>query len=242
MEDKVPCTTDSKNDYPFLASVIQNVYDDNYEEQRYLGAAAVMNPKWVLSSAQFVKDASKNFKRSEGLYVRAGSKYWSKEGLVHDIDQMIPVTGEEGEKTFLVLISLKQLFPEFDTIHIIKLGRKSVMAERSSSLLTMHGWKTNDNLPLHKRLKFQPAESKEIKILRNSECDDVNEGLLNVFCGVEVVPSETCTNDLGFPLLKENVLVGLQIHEHCDPENNTAVHVFQDIAVYYDRLVDLMEP
>lgn len=238
-EDDIACTADPKDDYPFLASIIQNVYDDNNEEQRYLGAALILSQTWLISSAEVVKNVRKKFKHSDGIYVRAGSNYWSKEGTVHEIDKINHDIDEGGKETFLVFISVKEPFPKINTI--IKLSRKSALEQRSGVFI-MHGWKTSDDLPLEKRLKFKPSEKNQIRILSDNECDEVTGGLLNVFCGVEIVPSDMCTNDLGFPLVQDNFFMAVQVHEYCDTNKNKAIHIFRDLSVYYDRLVDLIKP
>lgn len=238
-DDDVGRMAASENDYLFLASVIQNVYDDDNEEQRYLGAGLILSKMWVLSSAEVIKDIGKNFKSPDGIYVRTGSNYWSKGGTVHEIDKITQDIDEAGKETFLVHIYVKEKFPKINTI--TKLSRTGALEQRSS-IFTMFGWKVNDDLPLRKRFKFKPSEKKEIRILSDSECDDVTGGLLNVFCGVEVIPSEMCTNDLGFPLLQDESVMAVQVHEYCDKEKNRAVHVFRDLSASYNRVVDLITP
>lgn len=216
---------------PFLVSIIETLYapPDYTNGMRYLCSAAIISRKWVLTSGECLRNKT----TYENVVVRVGSMYWSKEGVLHDIQRVVypPSHDKSGGHFSLMLVEVKVAFLPLPAVDSVTLPTRSLFQNRGDG--DIYTWNGDDDLPLRVRRKHEPAQNKTLEIFKEDDCN-MYRNRKSVFCGEALNPEMECSYMKGAPLVKDNFLIGVHVSEVC--ENARTIHYFLDVSYYYKWL------
>lgn len=215
------------------------MYDDDVEEERYIGSGVILSRKWIMSSSKSVKHRNGYYRNKDEIFVRVGSNYWSKHGSIHGIKEIVYLGN--NETAVLCLISLKRQLPLIDLVQPVKLSHRRLIHDGKP--LGYYGWKSSDDFPLRMRKKFIPASRTDVVVLDHNQCNEFSKNTSvpdSTFCCSETLKSLSCTHGIGFPLLDQQYLVGIHTEELCDSKYNATIHMFENVTIYYNWLEDII--
>lgn len=217
--------------YPFLAAIFEETYDEDIEQQRYLGSGAILNHKWIMTSSKILRVNNGHFKQADGVFIRVGSDYWSEGGSVHEIKEIVYLGNKDTAP--VSVISVTRSFPVSDLVQPVKLSRKRFISSHNS--MGYYGWQSNDGLPLRMRKKRIASSQTGVDIVDNRECGEFNQ-TSDIFCCREKLIPMFCTHNRGSPLLDGEYLFGIHVAKSCDPKYNSTLYVFENVVSYYSWL------
>lgn len=213
-------------DHTFVASILEDVYVDDLNEQRYLCAAVIITFKWILSGSSCIKEEHTVSSGIYRIFVRAGSNYWIRGGSEHEIKRI--VTADSTTPYTVTAIELQIEFPRLPSIRPVMLSATSLFADYG--IAEMYGWRSNDLLPLKYRKKYVKMMSESVITYRDI-CENVTNRLSNLFCATEVKPrNDMCMYLTGFPLIRKDILVGIDVGGVCDQNRNITIHLIYEIS------------
>lgn len=219
-------------EHAFLAAIFEDIYDEEVEEQRYLGSGVILNPKWIMTSCDVIRDTqNEHAKNAKGVFVRVGSDYWSKGGSVHEIKEIRYLGNKDTASLSLISVTPHCTFS--DIVQPVIFNRKRVISKEKS--LTYYGWQSNDELPLGMRRKYVRSSRTDVAIMDDRECREFNNASKNRLCCSERIIPMFCTHNRGAPLLNGEYLFGIHLAKSCDKYNST-VHIFENVVSYYNWL------
>lgn len=225
-------------DYAFVASIIEDVYEDDSARQRYLCAAAIVTYKLVVTGS-ICFESKKNVNHENRIYVRAGSNLWSNGGSVHEVQQILYYSNYSLSAT-IAAVKLTQEFPKILSITPIQISSATSL-RRSFDIIEMHDWRTNDSmlLPLKFRKKYVTLEKQQLTVIQDSHCKLYTKNA-ELFCATPVA-ERTCSNYsyLSFPVTKANILLGINFGKICDTVNNVTVYLIFDTTLVLSWLQNI---
>lgn len=213
-----------ENMYSFLIALLNYKYDDDLSEQIFLGTGVLVTNKWALTTSTIVNKYT--FDRYR-IQVRAGSGYWSKGGIVSDVDRV--VLAEDSKKETIAALSLTASFS--NEISPIKISSHKFYT--NNVVYPTYGWNANYSLALRLRKKHISSIKVYVTAFDNDICPEITEG--KKFCARPLYSTvyQPCLYERGFAMVdRHNILLGIKSGEICS--KNQSVHVYHNVFLYVD--------
>lgn len=231
-----PKDVSGSTDYPYVVAVVQALYiqGDTIQGLNYLCSGAIITTKWIVSSSECFNSDFNHHDIMDTLLVRAGSPFWSIEGVLHQLKQIIhPPLKDRYQQDFptIVAMELKNSFMELPSIYPLRVPSESIFESRSEA--ETYSWDSENKLPFLFRKKYEPLQVKAMELHEDSECH-LFKHRKSVFCGEELTMPGHCNFLTGAPIIKNTHLIGIHIASTC--HNNRSTHYFTDIVYYYKWL------
>lgn len=222
-EDEL-CEYDScENMYPFLIAILNYKYDDDLSEQAFLGSGVLITYKWALTSSTTVMEYMDDISK---IQVRGISQYWSRDGVLSDVKEI--VLAELGRKTIAAL-HLVTLLSNDITFPKISFERSYT----NSAVYQIYGWNVNYNLALRLRKKHVSSIKIFVTAFNNDICPEITGE--KTFCARPLYSSvyQPCYYETGFIMIdKFNTLLGIKSEEIC--RKDQSIHIYHNILDYAD--------
>lgn len=133
-----------------IAALLENIYNDD-EKQTLKCIVVIVSSKWVLCREKCAKD-------KDLLSIRISSPYWSKEGILTSVKNIVYCNDTKIEKLALI---------EFEKNHLIECTIEQLGNKKRGYMVF---WKNKLDLPLHLRQKFEILETVDFEIYQNINC------------------------------------------------------------------------
>lgn len=237
-EAQYTCPEDLTGDvkYPYIASILQLLYNDvtDAKDMKFICFGTIISEKWLVSSSECMGSELFTVNMLDVLYIRVGSQFWSKKGVLHEIKQVIHPSVRESQLTLsptLIAIEVKYPFIKSPLIQPIKIPNMSMFMERAEA--DVFSWHADSRIVYFHRKKNEPLHTYPMEIYKENDCG-LYKNRRSVFCGEELSSRDFCDYSKGGPVVKDNFLIGVHIAVNCSSDKKE--HYFTDIVHYYKWL------
>ncbi|KAG7204747.1 hypothetical protein KM043_005160 [Ampulex compressa] len=220
-------------EYPFAVSLQNNGTFFGHEVEHFCGGS-IIGEKWIITSAQCALRI-----RGRDVRVRAGTRYYYKDGTIYDIEAVIvhPLFDLQSYDYDFGLVKLTESIKFDDTKRPIELPYQNLVLEDGSTVRVL-GWGAKKVLgPISDELRHAAV----IKI-STEDCASHYEGHLltnRMFCifSEEISP---CVGDSGSPAISAGTLVGVTSWSRsCAYEYPTAYAAVSEVRSWINEITGI---
>lgn len=210
----------------FAASILEDVFIDDFTEQRYLCTGAIITTRWVMTNSKCVQKESQPFKTRNYL-VRAGTNSWARGGYLREVTKIL--LADQTMPSTVAALELKTAFGSSKLTKPITLTKEPLY--QNYGIATMLAWKSNDSMPFYLRKKFIRLTLEPIVMFHNERCEEKSLSQRQIFCA-SVINSHInmCDYYTGFPIVRANHLIGVEIGQFCDKKLNVSLHLIYNVT------------
>lgn len=230
-QDEMCDSKSCENMYPFLIAILSYKYDDDLSEQIFIGTGVLVSRKWALTSSTIVKKYINDLNK---IQIRAISSYWSKGGIISDVDKI--ALADDIARETVAALRLTELLSSL--VNFVKLS--FVTSYANSVVYSTYGWNANYSLALRLRRKYVSSIKAHVTAFDNDICPEITGP--NKFCARPLFSTvyHPCYYEVGFAMLdKHDTLLGIKSGEIC--RKNQSVHIYHNVLPYAQWIKNITE-